>query len=248
MYTTYLTLLLITRVVRVQPKSVPIKIKWNWPAWMRSFSFLFLLPPLSPSFFLLSLSFFYLNHHHHVHLAMLSWFHVPYEFRSSLRDRRDIISANSYFDLFDSPRYFIRSIKPRSNRDAFSLYLVFHLIRYVYRITNFVILSPEYGRTLKIAYFRSIGGGKYTIKEERDKRSILDQVFNRVVYQTHLPTTIARGCAGFLSWDEERIRLISACRPVIIRECEKGGPDLCRSRKLLKMYDGIWTWLATLRF
>lgn len=229
-------------MVRVQPKSVPIKIKWNWPAWMRSFSFLFLLPSLFLFFFLFS--FFYLNHHHHPWISRCyrGFIFRPCEFRSSSRDRRDIISANSYFDLLDSPRHFNRSIKP-----GCFLSLSLYSILFVYYITNLVILSPEYGRTLKIAYFRLIGDGRYTIEKESDKRS-LDQVFNRVVYQTHLPTTIARGCAGFLSWDEERIRLISACRPVIIRECEKGGPDLRRSRKLLKMYDGIWTWLAALRF
>lgn len=134
--------------------------------------------------------------------------------------------------LICSIRHAIRSIK----RDAFFLCLVFHFIRCIYCITNLF-----HGRILKIAYFRySIDGGRHTVEKERDKRG-LDQVFNRVVYQTHLPTTIARGCAGFLSWDEERIRLISACRPVIIRECEKGGPDLRRSRKLLKMYGGIYT-------
>lgn len=105
-------------------------------------------------------------------------------------------------------------------------------------------------------YFRSIEHERdgmswnakrwWKVVEERSKRG-LGQVFSRVVRQTHLPTTIAAGCAGFLSWDE-RIRSISAGRPVITRECEKGGPDLRRSRKLLKMYGRNWTRLTALRF
>lgn len=176
---------------------------------------------------------------------MLSWLHLPslwIPFVIERSERHNQCKFLFWFVRFATP------FQPIDQTGMLSLFVfVFHLIRYVYYITNLVILSPEYGRTLKIAYFRLIGDERYTIEKESDKRS-LDQVFNRVVYQTHLPTTIARGCAGFLSWDEERIRLISACRPVIIRECEKGGPDLRRSRKLLKMYDGIWTWLAALRF
>lgn len=224
-------------MVRVQPKSVPIKIKWNWPAWMRSFSFLFLLPSLFLFFFLFS--FFYLNHHHHPWISRCyrGFIFRPCEFRSSSKDRRDIISANSYFDLLDSPRHFNRSIKPGCFL-SLSLYSILFDTCIILRISWFFHRNTEEHWKSNIEYFRLIGDGRYTIQKESDKRS-LDQVFNRVVYQTHLPTTIARGCAGFLSWDEERIRLISACRPVIIRECEKGGPDLRRSRKLLKMYDGM---------
>lgn len=123
------TLLLIMRVVRVQPKSVPIKIKWNWPAWMRSFSFLFLLPSFFTFFFLLSLSFFYLiiiiifiRESRHVIVAS----RFICEFCSSSRDRRH---HNRYkiFILICSIRHFIRSIKHRSN-GMFSLFVSYSIL------------------------------------------------------------------------------------------------------------------------
>lgn len=42
---------------------------------------------------------------------------------------------------------------------------------------------------------RGIGGGV---------RQVLVEHSATLVRQTHLPTTIAAGCAGFLSWDEHR--------------------------------------------
>jgi len=54
------------------------------------------------------------------------------------------------------------------------------------------------------------------------------------VHQTHLPTTIAGGCAGFLSRDEREPGLARERRSVITRECEKGGPELLADRETVK--------------
>lgn len=84
---------------------------------------------------------------------------------------------------------------------------------------------------------------KRLVDEAEGRRGGLGQVFSHVVRQTHLPRTIAAGCAGFLSWDE-RTRSIPARADLLLhgnaKKEDRTFADRGNSEKCTAVAEHAW--------